>query len=185
MAKNITCPVCGTDDHVDKVSTIYLTGIGLNRRTSSDPPLIEGGLINPELRDMPAANLKALSRRLAPPSSRTQVPIRPIHPDLVVLALGLITPIFLFGIITSQAEMLLLVLAILAGFYGVYFWKRKLMIARFQHQQKIRLEAEERIKRGIDRWMRLYYCAQDDGVFKSGDKELIPADLIAGYLFGD
>jgi len=185
MAKKITCPSCGKDEHVDKVSTIYLAGLGLNRRGFSDSHINEGGLSNPQLIEIPAARLKALSRRLAPPSSRTQVPTRPVHPDLVVLALTLITPIFLSGIITSQAGMLLPVLAMLAGFYGFYFWKRKSMIAKFESQQRTRQEAEARIKRGIDRWMGLYYCAQDDGVFKPGEKELTPADLIAGYLFRD
>ncbi len=57
------------------------------------------------------------------------------------------------------------------------------MIARFEGQQASRQAAEERIKRGIDRWMKLYYCARDDGVFMPGSDELIPADLMIGYLY--
>ncbi len=57
------------------------------------------------------------------------------------------------------------------------------MIARFEGQQASRLAADERIKRGIERWMKLYYCARDDGVFMPGGDKLIPADLMAGYLY--
>jgi hypothetical protein len=108
--------------------------------------------------------------------------MRPIHPDMVVIALSLIAPVFLYGILTSQRSMFLPVLAVLAVFYGFYFWKRKTMIARFEAQQALRQAADQRVKRGIERWMKLYYCARDDGVFEPGSNELVPADQIAGYL---
>jgi len=111
--------------------------------------------------------------------------MRPIHPDMVVAALSLIAPVFLYGILTSQRSMFLPVLAILAVFYGFYFWKRKMMISRFEVQQASRLAADERVKHGIERWMKLYYCARDDGVFEPGSDELVPADLLAGYLYRD
>ncbi len=177
MPKKVNCPVCGQSDQVEKASTIYLIGIGLSQTQSQETGS------EPNVRSKPTPSQRALSRRLAPPASGKQVTMRPIHPDMVVAALSLITPVFLYGILSSQAAMFLPVLAILAVFYGFYFWKRKTIIVRFEGQQASRRSADERIKRGIERWMKLYYCARDDGVFEPGGDELIPADLMTGYLY--
>ena len=179
MVKKVNCPVCGQSDQVEKASTLYLIGIGLNQARSMDQAS------NQEPKRKPTASQQALSRRLAPPASGKQMTTRPIHPDMVVIALSLIAPVFLYGILTTQRSMFLPVLAILAVFYGFYFWKRKMMISRFEVQQASRLAADERVKHGIERWMKLYYCARDDGVFVPGSDELVPADLLAGYLYRD
>jgi len=183
MAKRVICPICGQADQVEKVSTIYLIGIGLNKLPPTENPTSKGQIFNPELQRMPTASLRALSRRLAPPSSGKQASFRPIHPDMVVIAFSLIAPLFLYGILTSQPAMFLPVLAILAGFYGLYFWKRKIIIEKFKSQEVSRQSVEGRTKRGIERWMKLYYCIQDDCVFYPGAKEMTPADQMAGFLF--
>jgi hypothetical protein len=177
MAKVVKCPVCGQSDQVEKASTIYLIGIGLDQAHSNEQAS------NPGPKSKPTSSQRALSRRLAPPASGKQVTTRPIHPDMVAAALSLIAPFFLYGILTSQRSMLLPALAILVIFYGFYFWKRKTMIARFEVLQASRQAADQRIKRGIERWMKLYYCARDDGVFEPGSNELVPADQIVGYLY--
>ena len=177
MIKKVNCPVCGLSDQVEKASTLYLIGIGLDQAQPKEM------ISNPGQRVKPTPSQRALSRRLAPPASGKQMTTRPIHPDMVVIALSLIAPVFLYGILTSQRSMLLPVLAVLAAFYGFYFWKRRTMISRFESQQALRQAGEARVKRGIERWMKLYYCARDDGVFELGRDELVPADLIAGYLY--
>ena len=115
-------------------------------------------------------------------SSGKRAPTRPLHPDLVVLVFGLVAPFFLYGVITSQPEALPIVLLVLAGFCGFYIWKRKAMIAKFQAQQLAQQATEERIKRGVGRWMRLYYCAREDVVFEPRGSAAVPADQMAGYL---
>jgi len=177
MVKKLNCPVCGQSDQVEKASTLYLVGIGLDQGQPQEQDS------NPVQKRKPSPNQRALSRRLAPPASGKQVTTRPIHPDMVVAALSLIAPVFLYGILTSQRNMFLPVLAILAAFYGLYFWKRKTLISRFEAQQAARQAADARVKRSIERWMKLYYCARDDGVFEPGSHELVPADHIAGYLY--
>jgi hypothetical protein len=177
MPKKVVCPVCSQADQVEKASTLYLIGIGLNQADSQEQ------VPNPELRRKPTPHERALSRRLAPPSSSRQVNMRLVHPDTVVVGFSLIAPIFLYGILTSQPGMFVPLLILLAAIYGLYLWKRKTIIARFEEQQASRQAADERIKRGIARWMKLYYCARDDGVFVPGGDELIPADQIAGYLY--
>jgi hypothetical protein len=178
MAARVKCPVCGQVDPVEKVSTVYLVGIGLNRQVKSgapDAPEIEFSL------DMPDAELRRVARRLAPPASTRKIPTRPLHPDLIVITFSLVIPIFLYGIFTSQASSLLPVLVILTGLYGLYFWKRKGIVARFENRQATQRAADERVKFAIERWMKLYYCAQDDGVFLPGG-ELVPADQLMEYL---
>jgi len=126
---------------------------------------------------------QALTHRLAPPAAKKEAPMRAIHPDMMVLGFSLVAPIFLYGILTSQPSGLLVVLPLLAGFYIFYFWKRKMLIAKYLVQQAAQQAATARIQRGIQRWMKLYYCARDDGIFEPGAAALIPADQIAGILF--
>ena len=56
------------------------------------------------------------------------------------------------------------------------------LVAKFQAQQDARQAAKARVQRGLQRWMNLYYCARDDGVFEPRATSLTPADQIAGYL---
>jgi hypothetical protein len=102
-----------------------------------------------------------------------------------VLALSLVAPLFLYRIFTSQPSGLWVVLPLLVGFYAFYFWQRKRLIAKFQATQQAQKAAEDRIHTGIQRWMNLYYCARDDGVFEPGAGALTPADQLAGVLFRD
>lgn len=185
MPKPIPCPLCNQTDQVEKVSTLYLTSIGLGRHTNPGTAQTEELVINSELKNLPATHLRELGRRLAPPSGRTQALTRPIHPDMVVLALTMIAPVFLYGILNSQTIMLVPVIVLLAAFYIFYWWKRKDLVAKYDHQREARRTGDERIKRGIQRWMILYYCLRDDVVFEPRSSETTPADQIAGYLLRD
>lgn len=178
MAKQIICPVCGQPDRVEKVSTIYLTGIGLRRSKGSTDSLQK----ELQTKFNGASGLYALSRKMAPPAAGKQAFTRPVNPDQAVLAFSLIVPLFLYGIFTSQAGMLPLALGVLAIFYAVYFWRRKKLHARFEKEQVARRKADERIQRGIERWMKLYYCACDDWLFEPGSGKPVPLDQISGYL---
>ena len=182
MSLKVICPGCRQADRVEKVSTIYMLGIGLARGTngSASP---ERPITDPTLLAMPAPQFRLLGKRLAPPSSGKPAVIKPIHPDMVVLTFSVVAPIFLYGIYTTQPGALLPVALIVAALYGAYFWKRKTVIASFDRQVQTRQADEDKIKRGIARWMKLYYCSRDDGVFEKGEHELFPADQIAGCLF--
>ena len=179
MVKDIRCPRCGQSDQVEKVSTIYLVGIGLKRHpaengTQENLPF--------KLSGMPETELRGLARKFKPPAATRRLPSHPLHPDLIVITFSLILPIFIFGIVTSQPQVLLPVLGLLALMYGLYFWKRKAIVARFENRQFAQRTADERVRQGIERWMKLYYCASDDGVFIPGSDELISADQMNDYL---
>ncbi len=175
------CPMCGKTDAVEKVSVLYLTGLGM-RTPGGSPRDAGGGVRAARALSIDIPDVPALSRKLAPPASQKQAFMRAVHPDIAVLAFSLILPFFLYGILTSQAEMLPVVLAILAVFYLVYFLERKRLVSRFQAEQAKQKADAERIQHGIERWMRLYYCARDDGVFEPGEDELAPVDMMMGYL---
>ena len=183
MATRIKCPACEQADQVEKVSTLYLLGIGLDRSSKSGELPPELPQPSPWVSALPPAELHILARRLKPPSSGKQSFSRPLHPDMVIIVFSLILPVFLYGILTSQRTVLLPVLLVLAGAYAVYFWKRKSIIDRFQKDQASRISADERARRGVERWMRLYYCNRDDGVFEAHGSQLVPADQMPGYLF--
>jgi len=57
------------------------------------------------------------------------------------------------------------------------------LITKFEAQRLAQKSAEERIQKGIKRWMQLYYCARDDIVFNPLEAKSIPADMMNGYLF--
>jgi hypothetical protein len=185
MPNLITCPICNQSDQVEKVSTLYLVGIELKRRPGSarldDKTSQAAALLR--ARQMAQPGVEPLPRKLAPPSSGKQTTIRPIHPDLAVLAFSLIAPVFLYGILTSQPGAVLPVLVGLAFSYGLYFWQRRRLIGRFESEQARQKQNARRTTRAIERWMRLYYCAREELVFEPGDSGGVPVDQMMGLIF--
>lgn len=177
MSKTIQCPVCGQIEPVEKVSTLYLTGIGLKDKAKS----AQAGQTK-LIQARPKPGEYALSKQLAPPAGGRAAFTRPVQPDLAMLAFSAILPIFLFGIWTSQRSLLLPVLGMLIIFYGLFFWQRKRLLARYQKDVAARLAADERVKKGIDLWMKLYYCAEDEVVFEPGKDEPVSIDQLSGFL---
>lgn len=178
----IICPECGLGDQVDKVSVLYIAGLEAKRKPASAQA--HGQDIqhaSPVLSAISAADLAKLARRLSPPSGEKQA-TRPVHPDIVVIVFSLAALVFLYGMLTSQQAALIPAVAVLAVGYAVYFWKRKSLVEKFERQRAVRLDADGKVRRGIERWMGLYYCLRDDGVFTPGDERLTPADQINGYL---
>ena len=182
----VSCPVCGQSDQVEKVSMIYMEGIGAGRllptagsQAGRTPPAGQ------RLTKIPARDLSALSHKLAPPSERKSALVRPIHPDLVIGVFTLVIPIFLIGILSQQRGLVFPVLLILVCFYALYFYKRRTVIARFAQEKTSKDAAQSRIERAIKSWMVLYYCARDDGIFLPGRGELVPVDRMAALLFDE
>ena len=132
---------------------------------------------------LPPDELQALARRLKPPSSGKQAFSRPLHPDMVVVVFSLVLPIFLYGMWTSQRAVLPVALVILAVAYAPIFGSAKRSSPASSTIKPSRHSADERARRGVERWMKLYYCNRDDAVFPAQGDELIPTDQMPGYLF--
>jgi hypothetical protein len=174
----IVCPVCGLSAPVVKVSTLYIAGIREKRSADQDALFPDG---TPPA-NLTAQDLHALSRKLAPPSSGKSALTRPLHPDLIVLVFSVVAPFFLAGIVSQQAGLLLPILVLLLLSYGVYFYKRKDAIAKFLQDKQRRQDERARIERGIQVWMKLYYCFQDEGIFLPGQNEMTPVEEMLNYL---
>lgn len=180
----VTCPQCGRSEEIEKVSTLYLAGIQVKRSSTSDQPGEDlASQVLARLPNLTPQDLQALSRALAPPSSAKAALTRLVHPDLVVLVFSLVIPIFLVGILNQQRVALIPVLVVLALAYGLYFYKRKDILAKFAQTQSEQKAKQTRIERGVKTWMKLYYCTQDEGVFLPGKKELVPIEELTNYLF--
>jgi hypothetical protein len=169
------CPECGLGDQVYRVSEIYVAGSEVVYRIKSEGEALAVGL-SPQ-------RLKALRPLLSPPqSSKKKGFIRPISPDQLVVGFSLILPFVLYGIYTDQPQSLLFALLAIAGVYGLYFWQRKTLMARFNAELAKQAAENERIVRAVERWLMLYYCERDAGVFASPQGPLIPLDDIEPYL---
>lgn len=164
---DIPCPVCRQPDQVEKVSQLYLEGIGIQR----------AGRPQPALQDR-----RLLARRFAPPAPSKAGLLRLIHPDLTVMGFSGVLVFFIAGIWESQRAMLVPALAILAIFFGAYLLQRRKLIATFEGQVNTRKSADRRTERGVSAWMRLYYCARDDVVFEPGKNEAVPASQMIEHL---
>lgn len=178
--KEIRCPVCAQADLSEKVSTVYLVGIGL--KPHPDDSGQAGAALEFKLNHLPEAELRSLARQLKPPASTKRIPARPLHPDLVVLSFSLILPIFLLGVYSSQVKSLPPVLLFVLLAYSLYFWKRKLLIAKFNARLRDQREETQRVQYAIERWMKLYYCGRDKGLFLPGTDRLAPLDQLNLYL---
>lgn len=176
---SVVCPVCGQGDQVEKVSTLYLAGIEARRLSKASEAslaqILDRGVFT-------AQELSRLSQRLSPPASGKKEFSRPLHPDLMVLVFSCIAPIFLYGILAQQSGWLLPILGLLALMYGVYFYQRKALIARYESRRAAQHGEQAQIEKGIAIWMKLYYCAREDGVFLPGKKECIAVDQMMGYV---
>lgn len=172
---DIACPYCHLSDQVEKVSTLYLLGIGLKIPGQKNKNNSIGGV------GAPFAS-RELAQRLRPPSSGKSKILRPVHPDLVILTFAMILPIFVWGIFTQQRMVLAPTIVVLMIFFGLYVWKRKDLVAKFIDEK----EREKRIKRdaegAVKRWMALYYCARDDLIFTPDSLEGVPCDEMDEYL---
>lgn len=179
MSQPISCPQCGGGGCVEKVSTIYLVGIGLN--TQAVEINSSGRPVKYNLVELTEAERRNLARRLKPPASRRRIQSRPLHPDLIVITFSLLIPLFVLEIYNTQIKSFLPVLGMLGLVYGFYFWKRKAIIAGYQSRQSAQQANDELVRQGIERWMKLYYCAQDDIVFTPDSSDSLPADRISEF----
>ena len=182
MAKApVLCPSCRQADQVEQVSRLYIAGLS-RAHPSSGQPAEEMKL---HIQGLTPEHLRALSRRLKPPAGGKEASARPLHPDWVVAGFSLVVPFFFYGIYTSQPQNFFQFLALLTLAYGVYFWQRRKLIARYQAALAKRQAATEMVKKGIEKWMKLYYCAREDGIFLPGSGEMLPLDQMHWYLIND
>ncbi len=184
--KNPKCPVCQKESCVHKVSLLYM--IGISEQKDLTPENLE--LFNRiySIKDSegnsrrPArAEMREAIKRFAPPSGKDRV-IRPVNPDLAVLAMLIFGIIFLVNIYTQQAAYFPYALGILLVFLLGYAVLRRRIIGKFQNELQSTTNERKVVEKAVDRWMKLYYCETDEIVFDPNRNRSIPLMFMQEYI---
>jgi hypothetical protein len=181
MEQQPACPVCGKRNQSVPVRVLYFAGIQNQNSASKSDAAIDQSL--PEsFKQISDQELTALSRRLKPPQSSKSPGLRPIHPDLVVLAFSLFVPFFLIKIYASQPSSVLPLIVLLAGMYGIYIWKRNSTLRSFNIEETRYKEKRNQNQRALQRWMDLHYCKCEDIIFIPKENQVYPVDQMTYFL---
>ena len=183
---NNNCPICGRADTVARISAIYISGIELKypqRVSKESEPAYKILQSHLPWRGLSKQDLIELSRRFSPPASKRKSTTRLIHPDWIVIALAIVSPIFLYGIYTNQTAFFIPVILLLLACLGLYIWKRRNLVNRYKVQLDEQRQSDQRVATAIERWMKLNYCLEDDIVFDPERCESIPPDRIDELLY--
>ncbi len=184
IQETVLCPACGQSDRVFKVSRIYIDALAAFSKSSEDSVLPE---LTGEAVDEPGINLlkiqamRTFVNNFSPPSG-SKKSMRQLNPDLVVAAFTLIAIFFMFQIYQSQRSIFPIALGILVVFYVGYVLLHHRILARFNEQKAEEQGEQQRLERAVGRWMKLYFCARDEGVFDPTQNRLIPLDEMDYYL---
>lgn len=159
------CPKCARNDQVVRIAALYLASLEKkhpNRRSQLPPEREQGsGASSPNgsaANSLAAAEFEQQIGRLAPPTGSKKPTARLIHPDMVIGAFSLVAPVFIYGMATSQAGMLVIALPVCLALYVIYFWQRKALIVRYREQTEIQLRQAEDAQRITQRWMQARGC---------------------------
>jgi|GEM_PF-993401 len=185
-AKAIVCPKCGSEEHVYKVSQLYLESLmHLKHKDAAETPVID------KLKaEAPEERLKKESdedyyrnvvQAFKPPEGGAQG-TRTINPDWVAVALAFISVYFLNQIYNNNHEVFwYMVLMVVVG-YGLYFVFRKQIMGRYEAIKSKEMGSKDLVEKAIGVWMKLYYCSADNAVFDVKKGEAIPLAELNGYL---
>ncbi len=183
MTSSPACPHCGQADKTYKVSLLYLESTArLHQRQAENQPELDG-----LLSDLLPANsnsitqtqlLTRLLHSFTPPSGEKHV-TRRIHPDAMVTFFGLFLVLLAYRVATTQPGQLPVVLILVFGSALAYLLARKAILRRYE--ERIRQEQEEnaRIENAVARWMRLYFCSRDQGVFDPEQDQFVPLERMS------
>jgi len=182
-----TCPKCNSSKQVYKVSEIYLSGLD---SIKSNAPLKENafdlvfGHPSQKLgrRFVDQTTKRTLVSKFAPPSSSKQRITRSLSPDFIMVATLLLSVFMLYQIYLQQREVFLPALLIIIGVSILYLFTRKKIIAKFIQKQKAEGRETDQVKEAIERWMKLYYCADDYSVFDQKHRVSVPLQEMNSYL---
>ena len=163
----VVCPKCRKDDMIQKVSSIYSSGIASGTTYG--------------------ISQTALSRQLAPPDK----PSVPGSTSAILASIALVWVALscggcaLLGAVeggglTGDAPGFLLI-ALLAGGVGVAMLTSTNSNTR-RNTAKVAAEMP-RWEKAMHRWNDLYYCARDDGVFNSTENEFVSIQYLREYLY--
>jgi hypothetical protein len=169
------------------VSLLYLESTArLHQRQAENQPELDGLLSDllPENSNATAQTqlLTRLLRAFTPPSGEKHV-TRRVHPDAMVIFFGLFLLLLAYRAATTQPGQLPAILILVCGSALAYLLARKAILRRYQ--ERIRQEQEEnaRVENAVARWMRLYFCCRDQGIFDPEENQFVPLEQMSDLLF--
>lgn len=175
------CPECQSADPVVKLSQVYIAGITDQKsRSEEDVRLLERIFGKAPA---PAALRKDLLP-FSPPSGGSKL-TRPSNPDIVMVALSAIMVVFLYNIYVSQTGLFPVVLALAAAIVIGFVFMRPRLWLRYQAEQENLRITQDSVKEYVERWMQVYYCADDDCVFDPKREGSVPLDQVNFFLSTD
>jgi ABC-type multidrug transport system fused ATPase/permease subunit len=182
------CPQCSARKEVYQVSEIYLSGL---ESIKSSKPLKNNtfdlvfGHPSQKLgrRFVDQTTKRTLVSKFSPPSSSKQRITRSLSPDFIMFATLLLSIFMLYQIFTQQRKVFLPALLIILGVTVGYFLTRKKIVTKFQQKQNTDAKETGQVKEAIQRWMKLYYCAQDFIVFDQKYRIPVPLQDMNLYVF--
>ncbi len=186
MTSSPTCPHCGQADKTYKVSLLYLESTArLYQRQAENQPELDG-----LLSDLLPANAHSITQAqlitrflhsFTPPSGEKHV-TRRVHPDAMVAFFGLFLLLLAYRAATTQPGQLPVILILICGSALAYLLARNAILKRYQ--ERIRQEQEEsaRVENAVARWMRLYFCSRDQGVFDPEQDQFVPLERMSDLL---
>jgi ABC-type multidrug transport system fused ATPase/permease subunit len=182
------CPQCNSSKEVYKVSEIYLSGlesIKSSKVLKDNAFDIVFGHPSQKLgrRFVDQTTKRTLVSKFAPPSSSKQRITRSLSPDFIMFATLLLSLFMLYQIFTQQREVFLPALLIILAVAASYVLLRKKIIAKFQQKQNNEAKETDQVKEAIERWMKLYYCAEDFVIFDQKHHVTVPLQDMNLYIF--
>jgi hypothetical protein len=183
----VQCPECRLSDKTFKVSAIYIEALEEFKHPGARKLLPQ---IMNDVKKLDAPGvlktqaLRSVVNSFGPPSGGRQI-MRPVNPYLVIAAFTLIAIFFLIQIYTTQREMFFPMLILLIVFYLGFTFFRKQIIGKYIQQIQANMDIKRSYESAIGRWLRLYYCARDDGVFDPDENQMIPLQAMEAYLLNE
>jgi len=165
----VICPHCRQSDKIYKVSQLYLEGTArINHQDTVDQQKLNnliGELAPGETNSIAITQLlNRLIKIIAPPEGSKQMSRR-IHPDSVVLFFGLLMLVILYQVAVTQPGQLPVLAIILGAGMLAYILARRTVVQRYADHLRREQEENNRVEHAVGKWMRLYFCSRDQGVF--------------------
>lgn len=180
------CPHCGHFDQTYKISLLYLEcSARLHQKETINQPELDGMLnnlgIDVENQGVSPQLLSQMIQWFAPPEGEKQV-TRTIHPDFIVLVFGLVAVFLVYQVSIYQSSQFPIAVIILAAAGLAYLLARKTIVTRYQARMIQEQETNRQVEQAINRWMRLYYCSRDQGIFNPDLNRFVPIEQMRTLL---
>ncbi len=180
------CPHCGETDKTYKISLLYLESAArLHQNQTANQPELDSLLddLGSESNGQEPRSqlLNQFVRSFAPPLGEKHT-TRRIHPDAMVIFFSLFSLLLVYQIAVSQPAQLPIIVILIAGSVLAYLLVRKTVVRRYDASVRKELEENARLDTAVTRWMHLYFCSRDKGVFDPEQNRFAPLEQISDLL---